>query len=171
LPDGLGFTLLHRLRKHQNTTPVIIITARGNLEERIKGLDLGADDYLSKPVDTRELIARIRALLRRSSKLPLPQLTIDNLKIDFSTRKVDRAETNIILTSKEYAVLEFLALHHDEVVTRSMLMEHVWSSEFETFSNVIDVYLKNLRKKIDFHPQKKLLHTIRGGGYSLSAKR
>lgn len=171
LPDGNGFEICEKVRKQENTTPIIIMTARDAVSDKIKGLDLGADDYVLKPVDSQELIARVKALIRRNSKKPLPVLTIGDLEIDTQTRRVVRFGTEIELPSKEFAVLELLARHSDEVVTRSMLMEHVWGSDFETFSNVVDVYIKNLRKKIDAGSQKKLIHTIRGGGYSLSDKR
>lgn len=171
LPDGNGFEICEKVRKQENTTPIIIMTARDAVSDKIKGLDLGADDYVLKPVDSQELIARVKALIRRNSKKPLPVLTIGDLEIDTQTRRVTRAGEEIGLPSKEFAVLELLARHSDEVVTRSMLMEHIWGSDFETFSNVVDVYIRNLRRKVDIEGKKKLIHTIRGGGYSLSDKR
>lgn len=171
LPDGNGFEICEKVRKQENTTPIIIMTARDAVSDKIKGLDLGADDYVLKPVDSQELIARVKALIRRNSKKPLPVLTIGDLEIDTQTRRVVRAGQEIDLPSKEFAVLELLARHSDEVVTRSMLMEHIWGSDFETFSNVVDVYIRNLRRKVDTEGKKKLIHTIRGGGYSLSDKR
>lgn len=171
LPDSDGFQLCQKLRQQQNITPILMMTARDSLQDKIRGLDLGADDYVLKPVDTAELIARIRALIRRSSKEPLPVITVGDLTIDPQTRRVQRAGEWIDLPTKEFAVLEFLARHSDEVVTRTMMMEHVWGDDFESFSNVIDVYIKNLRQKIDRGFKQKLIHTIRGGGYSLSNKR
>jgi two-component system copper resistance phosphate regulon response regulator CusR len=171
LPDGNGFEICEKVRKQENTTPIIIMTARDAVSDKIKGLDLGADDYVLKPVDSQELIARVKALIRRNSKKPLPVLTIGDLEIDTQTRRVIRAGQEIDLPSKEFAVLELLARHSDEVVTRSMLMEHIWGSDFETFSNVVDVYIRNLRRKVDTEGKKKLIHTIRGGGYSLSDNR
>jgi two-component system copper resistance phosphate regulon response regulator CusR len=171
LPDGNGFEICQNIRSKQDATPIIIMTARDALSDKLKGLDLGADDYVLKPVDSQELIARVKALIRRSSKSPLPILTVGDLEVDPQTQRVTRAGQEISLPAKEFAVLEFLARHSDEVVTRTMLMEHVWGSDFETFSNVIDVYIRNLRRKIDSDGKKKLLHTIRGGGYSLSDKR
>ncbi len=171
LPDGSGFEICEKVRKQENTTPIIIMTARDAVSDKIKGLDLGADDYVLKPVDSQELIARVKALIRRNSKKPLPVLTIGDLEIDTQTRRVVRAGQEIDLPSKEFAVLELLARHSDEVVTRSMLMEHIWGSDFETFSNVVDVYIRNLRRKVDTEGKKKLIHTIRGGGYSLSDNR
>ena len=171
LPDGNGFDVCKKLRTMHITTPILMLTARDTLSDKILGLDLGADEYVTKPIDSRELLARVRSLIRRNSKEPLPILSIADLTIDPKTRRVCRSTMTIDLPSKEYAVLEFLARHSDEVVTRSMIMEHVWGSDFETFSNVIDVYIRNLRKKIDTEGQKKLIHTIRGGGYVLSDKR
>lgn len=171
LPDGNGFEICQNIRAQHDPTPIIIMTARDGLSDKLKGLSIGADDYVLKPVDSRELIARVKALIRRSSKMPLPILTVGDLEIDPQAQRVKRAGQDISLPAKEFAVLEFLARHSDEVVTRAMLMEHVWGSDFETFSNVVDVYLRNLRRKIDGPGRKKLLHTIRGGGYSLSDKR
>ncbi len=171
LPDGNGFDICKKLRTMHITTPILMLTARDALSDKILGLDLGADEYVTKPIDSQELLARVRALIRRNSKEPLPILAVGDLTIDPKTRRVRRNTTTIDLPSKEYAVLEFLVRHSDEVVTRSMIMEHVWGSDFETFSNVVDVYIKNLRKKIDMEGQKKLIHTIRGGGYVLSNTR
>lgn len=171
LPDGSGFDVCEKLRKAQNSTPIIIMTARDAIQDKIKGLDLGADDYVLKPVDSMELVARIKAVIRRNSKNPLPQVTISDLVIDTQSRRVTRTGKEIVIPTKEFAVLEFLARHSDEVVTRNMLMEHIWGSDFETFSNVVDVYIRNLRRKIDVDGKKKLIHTIRGGGYTLSDKR
>lgn len=171
LPDGNGFEMCAQIRASENTTPIIIMTARDAVSDKIKGLDLGADDYVLKPVDSQELIARVKALIRRNSKNPLPLLTVGDLEVDPQTRRVTRGGKNIVLPSKEFSVLELLARHSDEVVTRAMLMEHVWGSDFETFSNVVDVYIRNLRRKIDTKGKQKLLHTIRGGGYSLSDSR
>lgn len=171
LPDGNGFEVCQKVRSTENTTPIIIMTARDAVSDKIKGLDLGADDYVLKPVDSQELIARVKALIRRNSKKPLPVLVVGDLEINTQTRRVTRAGQEIDLPSKEFAVLELLARHSDEVVTRSKLMEHIWGSDFETFSNVVDVYIRNLRRKIDVQGTPKLIHTIRGGGYSLSDKR
>jgi len=137
----------------------------------VKGLSLGADDYLTKPFAMVELLARVQALIRRNTKEPLPLLKISDLVIDPLARIVKRGRKNIDLPSKEFAVLEFLARHSGEVVTRTMILDHVWGSEFETMSNVIDVYIRNLRKKIDINSKEPLLHTIRGGGYRLGETR
>jgi DNA-binding response OmpR family regulator len=171
LPDGDGFSLCEKIRRSALTLPILMMTARDAVSDKVKGLNLGADDYVTKPVDSQELLARIRSLIRRSHKQPLPELVIGDLTINPQTRRVIRGAVQISLTAKEFSVLELLAFHADEVVTRTMLMERVWGSDFETFSNVIDVYIKNLRKKIDSPGKKKLLHTIRGSGYSLSDQR
>ena len=171
LPDGNGFDLCKDIRNKKITTPIIMMTARDTLEEKIKGLNIGADDYITKPFSIQELIARIKSIIRRSSKEPLPIITVGRLEVNPQTMRVLNNKKPINLSSREFSVLEILARHSDEVVTRSMLMEHVWGSDFESFSNVIDVYIKNLRKKIDAGQQNKLLNTIRGSGYSLSNKR
>jgi len=168
LPDGNGFDLLKDLRESKDKTPVIIVTARGQVEDRIQGLNLGADDYVGKPVDSQELMARIRAVIRRNSQSTLPIISIQDLVVRPAEHHATVNSTSLDLTAKEFAVLEYLALHCGEAITRTMLMEHVWGSDFETFSNVIDVYIKNLRKKIKNHTSKNLIKTIRGKGYVLS---
>ncbi len=171
LPDRSGFDVCKSLREDKISTPILMMTARDDISDKIKGLDLGADDYITKPVDSGELIARIRALIRRSKNNSSPLLKVGNLTLSPQTRRVKRGGKLLELSSKEFSVLEYLAHHSDEVVTRTTLMEHVWGSDFETLSNVIDVYIKNLRNKIDTKGEKKLIHTIRGSGYSLSDKR
>lgn len=165
LPDGNGFDFLQNLRNQKNQTPVIIVTARGQIEDRIKGLNIGADDYLPKPVDSNELIARIRALIRRNSHKALPVITIGNLVVKPTEHLVLVNNKKLDLTAKEFAVLEYLTQHNGQVITRTMLMEHVWGSDFETFSNVIDVYIRNLRRKLEKHTKSQLIKTIRGKGY------
>lgn len=167
LPDGNGFDLLTDLRQSENQTPVIITTARGEVEDRIKGLDLGADDYVPKPIDSNELIARIRAVIRRNSQSALPQITLGNLVIKPAEHIAMVKNSHLDLTAKEFAIIEYLAQHSGQVITRTMLMEHVWGSDFETFSNVIDVYIRNLRRKLEKHSQASLIKTIRGKGYML----
>lgn len=171
LPDISGFKVCKQIRQEQAALPIIMLTAREALEDRVAGLNTGADDYIIKPVNSAELVARIRAVVRRSSRDVSPIHKIADLVIDPAAQQVSRSEHLIDLTSKEFAVLEFLARHKHEVVTRSMVLESVWGSEFETFSNVIDVYIRNLRKKIDAKSQQPLIHTIRGKGYSLSDQR
>lgn len=167
LPDGSGFDLLHDLRKAENKTPVIIVTARGQVEDRIKGLNLGADDYVPKPVDSNELTARIRAVIRRNSQSALPVLTIGDLIVKPAEQNASVDGNTLDLTAKEFSVLEYLAQHNGQIITRTMLMEHIWGSDFETFSNVIDVYIRNLRRKLEKHSKVGLIKTIRGKGYIL----
>jgi len=167
LPDGSGLGLLADLRKSENKTPVIIVTARGQVEDRIKGLNLGADDYVPKPVDSNELIARIRAVIRRNSQSALPVIVVGDLAVKPAQHTATVGEFTLNLTAKEFAVLEYLAQYNGQVITRTMLMEHVWGSDFETFSNVVDVYIRNLRRKLEKYSQKSLIKTIRGKGYIL----
>jgi len=171
LPDIDGFTVCQTLRDQKIKIPILMLTARDAITDRVKGLNLGADDYVSKPVDTQELVARVRALIRRNNKEELPVLQIADLQINPQTREVSRGGIAISLNPKEYSVLEYLAFHYDEVVTRSMIMEHVWGSDFESLSNVVDVYIRYLRIKIDTRGLPPLIHTIRGGGYRLSGKK
>ncbi|PJE63885.1 DNA-binding response regulator [Candidatus Roizmanbacteria bacterium CG10_big_fil_rev_8_21_14_0_10_45_7] len=167
LPDGSGFDLLSSLRETENKTPVVIVTARGQVEDRIKGLNLGADDYVPKPVDSSELIARIRSVIRRNTQSPLPVLVISDLVVKPAEHVAAVSNCNLDLTAKEFAVLEYLAQHSGQIITRTMLMEHIWGSDFETFSNVIDVYIRNLRRKLEKHSKNNLIKTIRGKGYIL----
>lgn len=167
LPDGNGFDLLNEVRKTQNQTPIIIMTARGEIEDRVKGLNLGADDYVPKPVDSIELIARIRAIIRRNSQTSLPEITIGDLVVKPSEHIAKVKNKTLDLTAKEFAVLEYMTQHSGQVVTRTMLMEHIWGSDFDTLSNVIDVYIRNLRRKLEAHSEKQLIKTIRGKGYVL----
>lgn len=169
LPDGSGFSFLQMLRDGKNQTPVIIVTAQGTVRERVKGLNRGADDYLPKPVDSDELVARVRALIRRNSQQALPLITIGQLQISPAEHYASIRRQKLDLTAKEFAVLEYLAQHSGQVVTRTMLMEHVWESDFDSFSNVIDVYIRNLRRKLEAHMQGQLIRTIRGKGYVLQA--
>lgn len=167
LPDGSGFDLLSELRQNENQTPIIVVTARGEVEDRIKGLNLGADDYVPKPIDSYELIARIRAVIRRNSQSSLPVIAIGDLTVKPAEHTATVNGQLLDLTAKEFAVLEYLAQHSGQAVTRTMLMEHIWGSDFDTFSNVIDVYIRNLRRKVEKHSKDKLIQTIRGKGYVL----
>jgi len=167
LPDGNGFDLLNEVRKNKNQTPIIIMTARGEVEDRVKGLNLGADDYVPKPVDSIELIARIRAIIRRNSQTSLPEIIIGDLLVKPSEHTAKVNNKALDLTAKEFAVLEYMTQHSGQVVTRTMLMEHIWGSDFDTLSNVIDVYIRNLRRKLEAHSKNKLIKTIRGKGYIL----
>jgi two-component system copper resistance phosphate regulon response regulator CusR len=164
-PDGL--TVCKEMRKAGQRVPVLMLTARDTVEDRIQGLDGGADDYLTKPFEFRELLARLRALLRRPSGLLPDQLVIADLVIDTRGQHVSRQGKQIILTAKEYALLEFMARNAGRVVGRAEIAEHVWDEEFDPFSNLIEVYINRLRRKIDMPPAKPLLHTRRGSGYIL----
>ncbi len=167
LPYKDGFEIIKSLRKESIATPVIMLTAYSDIEHRVTGLQLGADDYLPKPFSMDELTARIHALIRRSTKDPSPTILIADLEIDPQAHTIKRGGKDIDLPAKEFSVLEFLARNKGNVVTRTMILDHVWGSEFETLSNVVDVYIKNLRNKIDNGFDTKLLHTIRGKGYIL----
>ena len=167
LPDGNGFDVLKELRNKKNNTPVIIATARGQVEDRIKGLNLGADDYIPKPIDSNELIARIRAVIRRDKNSALPIITVGDLVVKPAEHFASIGGNKLSLTAKEFSILEYLSLYSGQVVTRTMLMEHIWGSDFETFSNVVDVYIRTLRRKLEEYSKKKLIRTIRGKGYIL----
>jgi heavy metal response regulator len=163
--DGLG--LMKEIRSRQIDWPVLLLTARVTVADRVMGLDLGADDYLTKPFAFEELLARVRALLRRgSAKAPAP-LAIADLRVDPVTRQVTRGNKRIELTAKEYALLEFLLRRRDQVLSRAVIAQHVWGVDFDTFTNVIDVYVNYLRKKIDNGFTPKLIHSVRGVGYVL----
>lgn len=167
LPDMSGLDVVRELRKRKMEVPVLALTARGELDDRIVGLDAGCDDYMPKPFAFGELLARIRALLRRATTVRLPILTYRDLTLDPSTRTVTRGGARIELTNKEYALLEYLMRFPEQTLTRSALLETVWGYDFETQSNVLEVYMNFLRRKIDAKYEKKLLHTIRGVGYVL----
>lgn len=167
LPDMSGLDVVRELRKRKLEVPVLALTARGELDDRIFGLDAGCDDYMPKPFAFGELLARIRALLRRATTVRLPILTYRDLTLDPSTRTVTRGGSRIELTNKEYALLEYLMRFPEQTLTRSTLLEAVWGYDFETQSNVLEVYMNFLRRKIDAKFDKKLLHTIRGVGYVL----
>ena len=169
LPHQDGFGVLRELRNEKITTPVLMLTARGEVENRIKGLDLGADDYLAKPFSMAELLARIRALLRRSSEIATPVLEIGEIRVDTAARQVKRGEQLLNLTPKEFSLLEFLLYNRNRAISRFSLAEHVWGDAFDPFtmSNNIDVHIKNLRRKIG-DEKAELLRTVRGVGYMIS---
>jgi len=169
LPSMSGMDILKTVRRERIQTPVLILSAQSQIDQRVKGLDAGADDYLTKPFAIDELLARVRALIRRGATETPGILQVDDLIFNPATRDVTRGGQRIDLTLKEYALLEYLMRHTGRVLTRPMISEHVWNQDFDTFTNVIDVYVNYLRNKIDRGRTKKLIHTIRGSGYMLKA--
>jgi len=167
IPGKDGISICRNLRKKKNDTPILMLTARDDVEDKISGLDAGADDYLTKPFSFPEFLARVRALLRRKNSEKSSGLKVADLELDQRTRKVSRAGKEIELTPTEYSLLEYLMLNVGQVVTRTMISEHVWNDDFESFSNVINVYINYLKKKIDNDHKKQLIHTLRGVGYTL----
>ena len=165
LPKMDGITLCKKLRAEKVSVPILMLTAKSDVKDKVAGLDSGADDYLAKPFAFEELLARIRALTRKKGPKSATKLSVSELELDLVTHKVTREGKEISLTSKEYALLEYLMRNAGSVVTRTMLSEHVWEADFDTFTNVIDVYINYLRNKIDAPFGKKLIHTIRGRGY------
>ncbi len=167
LPKMDGLQLLEKLRAKRIPTPVMLLTARDTIEDRVKGLDTGADDYLPKPFAFTELLARVRALLRRASNSRAAVLKVDNLTLDPVSREVKRTGKKIDLTAKEYALLEFFMRNVGKILTRTVISEHVWDMNFDSSTNIVDVYVNHLRNKIELPGEKKLLHTVRGVGYVL----
>jgi len=165
LPKVDGLEVLTRLREDKIDTPILLLTAKDSVEDRVKGLNKGADDYLTKPFAFSELLARTRVLLRRGKTERQTVLQIADLSLDLLSHKVKRNGEEIELTGKEYSLLEYFMRNREKVLTRTMIAEHVWDYNFDTFTNVIDVYINHLRKKIDKNHPKKLLHTLRGVGY------
>lgn len=168
LPRLDGLSLINEIRQRQISIPVLLLTARVTVADKVTGLDLGADDYLTKPFVFEELLARVRALLRRGASAPVVLAAAD-LRLDPATREVTRGGKRIDLTPKEYALLEFLLRRHDQVLSRAVIAQHVWGVNYDTFTNVIDVYVNYLRNKIDNGSQIKLIHSVRGVGYVLKA--
>ena len=167
LPKMDGITFCKKLREEKIFTPIIMLTAKDSVKDKVVGLDSGANDYLTKPFSFEELLARIRVLLRKDQTATPTKLQVDDLVLDLLTHKVSRAGKEISLTNKEYALLEYLMRNAGSIVTRTMISEHVWDINFDTFTNVIDVYINYLRNKIDKGYKKKLIHTIRGRGYMI----
>lgn len=167
LPKVNGYEVIKKLRENKNETAVLMLTARDSIEDKIKGLDLGADDYLIKPFDFGELLARIRALVRRKYGNTSNTMEIDDLCIDIAKKTVVRGGKNIELTGKEYEVLEYLIQNKGHVLSRDKIRDSVWDYGYEGESNIIDVLIKNIRKKIDIGNSKQLIHTKRGLGYVL----
>lgn len=170
LPKMDGLRVLQELRRKKLTTPVLLLTVRAAIEDKVLGLDTGADDYLTKPFAFQELLARVRALLRRGAATGSPILQVADLTMDPATRSVSRGGEKIELTAKEFALLDYFMRHHGRVLTRTMIAEHVWDYDFDPMTNVIDVYVNYLRKKIDSGRDRKLLHTVRGAGYVMKAE-
>jgi heavy metal response regulator len=167
LPIVDGMTILKKIRKAGIKTPVLMLTAKDTVTDKISGLDSGADDYLTKPFSFEELLARIRALLRRDSWVKTSTIEIGDLVIDMTTREVKRGGKVILLSPKEYALLEYMAINKNKVLSRTSLTEHLYDYDFDLDSNVIDVFINRLRNKIDRGFDKKLIHTVRGAGYIL----
>lgn len=170
LPDTSGLDLLAKLREEDNDTPVLVLTALGSVDDRVAGLQAGADDYLVKPFAFAELMARLEAIVRRSAKPPRTELTDGPLSLDLRTRRVTRGGKDIELTPTEFSLLEFLMRNANQTVTRRMLCEHLWDANWEGVTNVIEVHINRLRTKIDRGYDEKLIHTVRGIGYAFRAE-
>jgi len=170
LPDGDGIDVCRTLRNKGVNSPVLMLTARGMVEQRVEGLDAGADDYLTKPFAVAELLARVRALTRRGFQKSAATLRTGDLELDRHRRRAQRGGTPVPLTSKEFALLELLLLRSPEIVPRSEILEHIWDAHFDSGTNLVEVYIKRLRQKIDHDRVAKLIHTVRGVGYRLGAE-
>lgn len=167
LPGLDGLTILRNMRNKGNQTPVLLLTAKDTVADRVSGLDCGADDYLIKPFSLEELMARLRALMRRESSARKNELTLADLTVDLSNHTVKRAEKEIILTSKEFAILEYMLRNKNRLLTRAQIVDHVWNYDFDCSSNIVDVYIRYLRRKIDDGFDTKLIGTVRGSGYMI----
>ena len=170
MPLKDGYAVCRELRTSGRRTPILMLTARGAVDDRVAGLDAGADDYLAKPFDFKELLARLRALLRRPQTLRPTEVRAHDLVLNTASHTATRGGASVRLTAKEYALLEYLVLNQDRVVGREQIAQHVWDESFDPFSNIIDVYIKRLRAKIDTGADRRLIHTRRGEGYILSAE-
>lgn len=166
LPDMDGLSILEKARNRKVSPPVLILSARGGVDDRVKGLELGADDYLVKPFAFVELLARVRALLRRGQPTP-ERLMAADLTLDCIRRKVTRSGENIDLAPKEFSILEYMMRNRGKPLSRTMIVEHVWDMEYDGLTNIVDVYIRHLRSKIDDRFPTKLIHTVRGIGYML----
>lgn len=167
LPNKDGIQVCRELRAKKINTPVLMLTAKDTVEDRVRGLDTGADDYLVKPFAFNELLARVRALLRREGTSKSPELRSGDLTLNALTRQIWRGQRPIELTTKEYVILEYLMRHPNVVVTRTMIEEHAWDYDFDSLSNLVDVYMRRLRRKIDNEGEDSLIQTVRGAGYRL----
>lgn len=170
LPKKNGIQTCRDLRAQGNKVPVLMLTARDAVEDRVRGLDSGADDYLVKPFAFQELLARIRALLRRSGEVKTTRLQVGDLMLDTLTHRATRGERAIELTAREYAILEFLMRHPGQVLSRTQIAEHVWNYDFYSTSNVVDVYIRYLRRKVDEGFDVNLIETVRGVGYKIEGQ-
>ncbi|HTK82241.1 MAG TPA: response regulator transcription factor [Bacteroidota bacterium] len=170
LPKKDGISVLKAIRAARNNTPVLMLTAKSSIENKVEGLDSGADDYLTKPFSISELLARIRSLLRRGTPEKSTQLNVGELQLDLVAHKAKRGEKMIELTAREYALLEYFMRNVNHVLTRSVISEHIWNYNFDSGTNVVDVYINHLRNKIDDGFEKKLLHTVRGVGYVMKGE-
>jgi heavy metal response regulator len=169
MPKKDGLTLLKELRAKHISTPVLMITAKGSVDDKVKGLDSGADDYLVKPFAIAELLARVRSLLRRGPTEKSTSLVVGDLALDLVSHKARRGHKLIDLTAKEYTLLEYFMRNANRVLSRTIISEHIWNYNFDTGTNIIDVYINHLRNKIDGGFDKKLIHTVRGVGYMMKA--
>jgi DNA-binding response OmpR family regulator len=169
LPNKDGIEVCQELRAKKVNTPILMLTAKDTVEDRVKGLDTGADDYLVKPFAFSELLARVRALLRREGMSKSPELRVGDLVLNTLTRHVWRGQRPIELTTKEYVILEYFMCRPNVVVTRTMIEEHAWDYNFDSLSNLVDVYIRRLRRKIDTEGEDSLIQTVRGAGYRLKA--
>jgi two-component system copper resistance phosphate regulon response regulator CusR len=169
LPGGSGFDLCAQIRARGIATPILMLTARDAIDDRVRGLEAGADDYLTKPFAFRELLARVRALARRQPTIAAQRVRVVDLDVDLDTREVRRADRPIALTAKEFALLEFFARHEGKVVDRAAIAAHVWDDNHDPFTNVLEVLVRRLRRKIDDDFEPKLIHTVRGAGYRFGA--
>ena len=170
MPKKDGIEMCKELRSKRINTPILMLTAKDAVEDRVRGLDAGADDYMVKPFSFNELLARVRALLRREAITKSPEIKLGDLVLNTLTREVRRGDRTIELTTKEYVILEYFMRHHNVVVTRTMLEEHAWDYDFDSLSNLIDVYIRRLRRKLDDNENESVLQTVRGAGYRLKVQ-
>ena len=170
MPKKDGIEVCEELRSKRINTPILMLTARDAVEDRVRGLDAGADDYMVKPFSFNELLARVRALLRREAMTKSPEIRVGDIFLNPVTREVGRGDRTIELTTKEYVILEYFMRHPNAVVTRTMLEEHAWDYDFDSMSNLVDVYIRRLRRKLDDENGESIIQTVRGAGYRLKAK-
>jgi DNA-binding response OmpR family regulator len=170
MPKKDGLEVCRELRSKNINIPIMMLTGKDAVEDRVKGLDTGADDYLVKPFAFSELLARVRALLRREGPIKSAEITVDELRLNTRTRELHKGNRAIELTTKEYTILEYLMRHPNVVVTRTMIEEHAWDYDFDSLSNLVDVYVRRLRRKIDHGDEESVIQTVRGAGYRLRAQ-